>query len=136
MALAPQFVGHRMGSVFAPHTLEVYLDYVVSKQYLDASSYKKVCLQNKIEHSVLSQPKSTKKFVKKFGLIFKRLTLKSTSLSFVSKFNHGTLLQLLFMRQPLLLRKLTIRNSLIFLTSCLKTNASKDDIRRKNVFCY
>lgn len=29
MALAPQFVGHRMGSVFAPHTLEVYLDYVV-----------------------------------------------------------------------------------------------------------
>jgi hypothetical protein len=35
MALAPQFVGHRMGSAFAPHTLEVYLDYVVS----NASSF-------------------------------------------------------------------------------------------------
>jgi hypothetical protein len=29
MALAPQFAGHRLGSALAPHTLEVYLDYVV-----------------------------------------------------------------------------------------------------------
>lgn len=30
MALAPQFSGHRLGSALAPHTLEFYLDYVVS----------------------------------------------------------------------------------------------------------
>lgn len=30
MALAPQFIGHRLGSALAPHTLEIYLDYVVS----------------------------------------------------------------------------------------------------------
>ncbi|OZJ05955.1 hypothetical protein BZG36_01181 [Bifiguratus adelaidae] len=28
MALAPQFIGHRIGAATAPHTLEVYLDYV------------------------------------------------------------------------------------------------------------
>ncbi|KAG2202987.1 hypothetical protein INT47_013203 [Mucor saturninus] len=39
MALAPQFVGHRMGSVFAPHTLEVYLDYVCP---FSAKIYKKI----------------------------------------------------------------------------------------------
>ncbi|KAG2172732.1 hypothetical protein INT43_000079 [Umbelopsis isabellina] len=27
MALAPQFIGHRLGSVAAKHTLEIYLDY-------------------------------------------------------------------------------------------------------------
>lgn len=31
MALAPQFSGHRLGSAFAPHTIELYLDYVVSR---------------------------------------------------------------------------------------------------------
>lgn len=30
MALAPQFAGHRLGSALAPHTIELYLDYVVS----------------------------------------------------------------------------------------------------------
>ncbi|KAI8332573.1 thioredoxin-like protein [Chlamydoabsidia padenii] len=28
MALSPQFIGHRLGASTAPHTLEVYLDYV------------------------------------------------------------------------------------------------------------
>ncbi|KAG2226318.1 hypothetical protein INT45_005990 [Circinella minor] len=28
MALAPQFAGHRLGAITAPHTLEIYLDYL------------------------------------------------------------------------------------------------------------
>ncbi|GAA5810037.1 hypothetical protein MFLAVUS_003453 [Mucor flavus] len=39
MALAPQFVGHRLGSAFAPHTLEIYLDYVCP---FSAKMYKKL----------------------------------------------------------------------------------------------
>ncbi|KAI8878638.1 hypothetical protein K501DRAFT_258245 [Backusella circina FSU 941] len=39
MALAPQFGGHRLGSAFAPHTLEVYLDYVCP---FSAKIYKKI----------------------------------------------------------------------------------------------
>ncbi|KAG2229269.1 thioredoxin-like protein [Thamnidium elegans] len=39
MALAPQFAGHRLGSAFAPHTLEIYLDYVCP---FSAKMYKKL----------------------------------------------------------------------------------------------
>ncbi|KAI8982390.1 thioredoxin-like protein [Mycotypha africana] len=39
MALAPQFIGHRMGSALAPHTIEVYLDYVCP---FSAKMYKKI----------------------------------------------------------------------------------------------
>ncbi|KAK4521951.1 uncharacterized protein ATC70_004490 [Mucor velutinosus] len=39
MALAPQFAGHRLGSVLAPHTLEFYLDYVCP---FSAKIYKKL----------------------------------------------------------------------------------------------
>ncbi|KAF7726953.1 hypothetical protein EC973_008148 [Apophysomyces ossiformis] len=39
MALAPQFAGHRLGSGLAPHTLEVYLDYVCP---FSAKIYKKI----------------------------------------------------------------------------------------------
>ncbi|KAI8144489.1 thioredoxin-like protein [Fennellomyces sp. T-0311] len=39
MALAPQFAGHRLGSISAPHTLEVYLDYVCP---FSAKIYKRI----------------------------------------------------------------------------------------------
>ncbi|KAG1150912.1 hypothetical protein G6F37_004419 [Rhizopus arrhizus] len=39
MALAPQFSGHRLGSAFAPHTIELYLDYVCP---FSAKIYKKI----------------------------------------------------------------------------------------------
>ncbi|CDS13661.1 hypothetical protein LRAMOSA05835 [Lichtheimia ramosa] len=39
MALAPQFAGHRLGAVTAPHTLEIYLDYVCP---FSAKIYKRI----------------------------------------------------------------------------------------------
>ncbi|KAI8377484.1 thioredoxin-like protein [Radiomyces spectabilis] len=39
MALAPQFAGHRLGSIAAPHTFEIYLDYVCP---FSAKIYKKI----------------------------------------------------------------------------------------------
>ncbi|ORE02641.1 hypothetical protein BCV72DRAFT_338588 [Rhizopus microsporus var. microsporus] len=39
MALAPQFAGHRLGSALAPHTIELYLDYVCP---FSAKLYKKI----------------------------------------------------------------------------------------------
>ncbi|CAO3684549.1 unnamed protein product [Rhizopus stolonifer] len=39
MALAPQFSGHLLGSSFAPHTIEIYLDYVCP---FSAKIYKKI----------------------------------------------------------------------------------------------
>ncbi|KAI9495390.1 thioredoxin-like protein [Zychaea mexicana] len=39
MALAPQFAGHRLGSAAAPHTLEIYLDYVCP---FSAKIYKRI----------------------------------------------------------------------------------------------
>lgn len=44
MALAPQFVGHRLGSALAPHTLEFYLDYVVSFFFLSENQHAQTIL--------------------------------------------------------------------------------------------
>lgn len=61
MALAPQFSGHRLGSALAPHTLEFYLDYVVSS-LIDANHAKE--MSYRMCHSVLSLPKSTRNFAR------------------------------------------------------------------------
>ena len=61
MALAPQFSGHRLGSIAAAHTIELYLDYVVSHNHW---FFKLDSLITLLSLSVLFQLKCTKRFAR------------------------------------------------------------------------